>query len=207
MRGVSGQVVNPNAAGLSTRIAFLCIRARHVRPADPRLHRNPGHAVGGTAGLLDRLDASSQLSVTSRSSADRAVAPRVVAAGGDLQHSAHRGDRVAGLANSHEPEDFLGTVPVSRDNQAAAFARISRSVFNWRFSRRSRRSSSRSSLVSPLALSPSSRSACLIHVRIVQYEGSNSSASSCTLRPARASSTICRRNSGGYGGRVLRIAD
>ena len=68
--------------------------------------------------------------------------------------------------SSHEPEDFWGTVPVSRANQAAAFASISRSVFSWRLSRRSRRSSSRSSLVSPLALSPSSRSACLIHVRI-----------------------------------------
>src|ERR1700730_1626847 len=35
--------------------------------------------------------------------------------------------------------------------------------------------------------------------------GSNSRASSSGLRPARTRSTICRRNSGEYGGRVLGI--
>ena len=82
-----------------------------------------------------------------------------------------------------------------------------RSCFSWRFSFRSRRSSSRSAELSPSALRPSSRSASLTHSRIVQYDGSNSLASSATLRPARASSTICRRNSDGYGGLLLGIVD
>ena len=52
-------------------------------------------------------------------------APRVVPARGDSEHSGHRGDSKLGLIRSHEPVDLPGTVP--RANQAAAFAKISRS--------------------------------------------------------------------------------
>ena len=104
----------------------------------------------------------------------RTLSPRVVAAGGDVQHSAHRGDRVGGLIRSHELEDFSGTEPVSRANQAAAFARISRSCRSWRFSRRSRWSSFRSCVVRPSSRRPSSRSACSTQLRIVCADGSNS---------------------------------
>jgi hypothetical protein len=41
--------------------------------------------------------------------------------------------------------------------------------------------------------------------RIVQSDGSSSLASSDTLRPAGASSMICRQNSGGYGHLVFGI--
>ena len=47
-----------------------------------------------------------------------AIAPRVIAAGGDLQQTTHRGDRMAGLVHFDELEDPDGTEPVSRANQA-----------------------------------------------------------------------------------------
>jgi hypothetical protein len=50
---------------------------------------------------------------------------------------------------------------------------------------------------------PSSRSACLIQPWMVAAHGSNSLASASTLRPVRASSTICPLNSAGYGFLVL----
>ena len=62
----------------------------------------------------------------------------------------------------------------SRANQAAAFPRISRSSLSCLFSRRSSRSSRRSSVVSPSERSPSSRSSCSTHFRIVFAVGSNS---------------------------------
>jgi len=128
------------------------------------------------------------------------ASPRVVPAGGDIQQSAHRGHGVCGLVLLHELESFGGTELVSRANQAAAFDKISRSIFSCRFSRRSRRNSSRSAVVNPSALRPSSRSAWWTQFRIACADGSNSLASSSGVRPARTSSTICRRNSAGYGG-------
>ena len=47
--------------------------------------------------------------------------PRVVPAGGDTQHPAHRGHPMMSLIRPHELEDLPGTEPVSRANQAAAF--------------------------------------------------------------------------------------
>jgi hypothetical protein len=49
----------------------------------------------------------------------------MIAAGGDTQHAAHRGDWIVGLVIAHEPEPFGGIAFVSRANQAAAFERIS----------------------------------------------------------------------------------
>jgi hypothetical protein len=59
----------------------------------------------------------------------------------------------------------------------------------------------RSSVVSPSALFPWSRSACFIQLRMVGSIGSNSSANSAGVRPFRANSTIRSLNSCGYGGR------
>ena len=55
------------------------------------------------------------------------ASPRVVPAGGDAQHPAHRGHPMMGLIRLHVLEDFARTEPVSRANQAVAFASISRS--------------------------------------------------------------------------------
>src|SRR5207244_12372986 len=114
-------------------------------------------------------------------------------------HGALRGDRMHGLVAPHELESFGGIEPVSRANQAAAFFKISRSSRRTLFSRRSRRSSSRSSVVRPSWRWPSSRSAWATQLRIDCAVGSNFSASSSGFRPARTISTSRRLNSGGYG--------
>ncbi len=134
--------------------------------------------------------------------------PRVIARLGNAEHARHCGNRERGLVRAHEPEEPDGSVPVSRANQAAAFDRISRSSRNCLFSRRSPINSSRSAAVSAGAISsrrPSFRPAWATHARMEWPLGSNSRARSSGLRPARTRSTICRRNSGEYGGRVLGI--
>src|SRR5215467_1756609 len=72
--------------------------------------------------------------------------PRIVATGGDTQQPTHAGNRIVRLVIAHELKPLRGIVFVSRANQAAAFDRISRSSLSWRFSRRSRLSSSRSAV-------------------------------------------------------------
>src|SRR5262249_41117390 len=111
------------------------------------------------------------------------------------------------LVIAHELEPFRGIVFVSRANQAAAFDRISRSSLSWRFSRRSRLSSSRSAVVRPPSPRPALRSDCANQFLIDCAVGSNSRASSSGDRPARTSSTIWRRNSGGEAALVLPIVD
>ena len=83
-------------------------------------------------------------------------------------------------------------------NQAAAFARISRSICSRLFSRRRCASSSRSVVVNPPSPRPSSRSACLTQRLIAHGVGPNCRARSLSVRPARCSSTIWCRNSFGY---------
>ena len=63
--------------------------------------------------------------------------PYRVAARGDTQHTAHHGDQIAGPLRLHECEDPDGIESVSRANQSAALAKISRSKRSRRFSRRS----------------------------------------------------------------------
>src|SRR5213593_2618459 len=111
--------------------------------------------------VMDRSYPLLKLFVFSFSYADHPAAPRVVPAGGDFQHSAHRADREHGLVCTHEEEDFLDFLSVSCANQAAAFDRISRSSFSRAFSRRNRASSSRSSVFRPSLRVPSSSSVCL----------------------------------------------
>jgi hypothetical protein len=61
--------------------------------------------------------------------------------------------------------------------------------------------------ISPSLRRPSSRSACLTQFRIAPSEGSNSRANSPGVLPDRTNSTICRRDSGGYGSCALGIVD
>src|SRR5208282_5126175 len=167
---------------------------------------NARRAVGCARAFMNRLDTQAQFPIGTRSLRARPYTPRIVAAGGDSQHPAHRGNPVHGLIRTHELERRDGTEPVSVANQAAAFDKISRSSRSTRFSRLSRVSSSRSLLVSPSLRSPVSSCACLTHCRMLSTDGSNSRANSFSDRPARASSTIRRRYSAGYGGCVFGIA-
>ena len=115
--------------------------------------------------------------------------PRVVPTGGDAQQATLCGYRIVGLVRPHELVSSDGIEPASRANQAAAFANISRSRFNCRFSRRSRRISSRSWVVRPSASLPSSRSACFTSIDTL-YSRLKLPRHSPGLRPTRTNSTI-----------------
>ena len=165
--------------------------AAHRRALSGQLRVNPGRSVCPSAAFVNRPHARAQRLV--RGLACRALtgAPRVVPARGDSEDRAssrsernfggHRGDSKLGLIRSHEPVDLRGTVP--RANQAVAFAKISRSSRSRRFSRRRRRSSSRSAVLGPSPRRPSSRSPCTTQLRIACAVGSNSRDNSSGLRP------------------------
>jgi len=76
---------------------------------------------------MNRSDSLKENGILLCSSGWASHPPRVVPAGGDFQQTAHRGNRIAILVCTHELVDLGGTEPVSRANQAAAFAKISRS--------------------------------------------------------------------------------
>src|SRR5260370_37106591 len=156
---------------------------------------------------MNRAEARREFRVGARPRGGRPLTPRIVAAGGDGQHRAHRGNPVFGLIRVHELERRDGTEPVSVANQAATFESISRSSRSTRFSRRKRLSSSRSAVVSPSLRRPSSSPACLTHLRIALAEASNSRANCAIGRPEHANSMIRRRYSGAYGGWVLGMVD
>ena len=140
--------------------------AAHSVALSDEFGMDAGGAVGPARGAVDVTDAIEHCSVALGAGRRRPALPRVVPAGGDPQQPAHRGDRIEGPVGSHELEDPDGIEPVSRANQAAAFASISRSWRSRRFSRLSRRSSSRSALVKPSCERPSSRSAWPTQLRI-----------------------------------------
>src|ERR1700694_4730675 len=102
------------------------------------------------------------------------ASPTRSSAGGDTQQLAHGDDRVARLVIAHEPEPFAGIAFVSRANQAAAFESISRSSRSWRFSRRSRLSSSLSAVARPPSPRPALRADCATQFLIDCAVGSNS---------------------------------
>jgi len=126
--------------------------------------------IGSSRVLMDLPDSLGQHRVFLVSLRGRALAPCVVSTPADTEDSAHRADWKFSLMRIYEPEDFGGTSPFSRANQAVSqeflrIASISRSCFNSRSFLRNSRSSSCSSVDRPSALFPSSRSACLIQFR------------------------------------------
>ena len=89
-----------------------------------QLGMDPRHPIGASGSLVDGPDRAVQLLVALATIGTPTASPRVVPAGGDAQHSAHRGHPMMGLIRLHELEDLSGIVPVSRANQAAAFFNI-----------------------------------------------------------------------------------
>jgi hypothetical protein len=172
--------------------------ATHLDSSSRQFGVDARHTVGSARALMNRAHPQTQFRVRSGARRRWPLTPRVIPAGGDFQHSAHRRNLVHGLIRAHEFERRDCTEPVSVANQAAAFDSISRSSRNTRFSRRSRASSCRSSLLSPSSRRPASRSACATQLRIDCAVGSNSFARSSGLRPARTSSTIRCRYSDAY---------
>ena len=87
---------------------------------------------------------------------------------------------------------------------SGTFLRISRSIRSLAFSSLSRCSSSRSSPDSPPGRSPRSAFSSFSQLRSVTSEIPNDLASlRCGWSPSRARRIASRRNSSGYGGRVL----
>src|SRR5215469_4474730 len=156
-----------------------------------------GNPRGLPRETVNRRDLPRQRPICSLARAHRPIPPGIETAPRNLKQPAHHPHRMGGLVHLHEPEErFEG--PLSVANQAAAFARISRSSLSLRFSRRSRLSSSRSAVVSLPSPLPRSRASCWTHSEIVQAVGPNSRDSSAGFRPVRTRSTIWRLNSGVY---------
>ena len=159
---------------------------------------DPRSPVRPVAARMNLQDLPGQGRVLPRPAGRPSTAPRIVPARGETQQTAHRAHRIDRLVVAHEPEPPLGIDPLSRANQAVAFARMSRSSLTRRSSRFSSRTSLCSAVVSPSLRSPSSRSAYFTQRRIAVADGSNSFANRSALRPARTSSTIRALNSGAY---------
>ena len=121
--------------------------------------------VGPVALSVHTTNLANQRRVRDRPLRRRPRRPCVVARPRDLKHPAHRRDGVVRLLRLDEPKHRY-RVSFSLTKKAAAFFSISRSSRRTRFSRRSRLSSSRSSLLTPSAR-PASTSSRLSHVRSV----------------------------------------
>ena len=119
-RGHTHQASNTFASCAYARLAQFGMDARRT--------------VGTVGVLMDQADPAKKHSVLSGPPGDGSPEPDVVAAGGDIQQTAHPANGLGGLMRLYERED-PGGVSVSRANQAAAFARISRSILSCLFSR------------------------------------------------------------------------
>ena len=70
-------------------------------------------AVGGARVVMNLCDPRTQFGIGARLCARRSLEPRIIAAGGDGQRAAHRGNRMNGLVSPYECERRDGVAPVS----------------------------------------------------------------------------------------------
>jgi site-specific DNA recombinase len=178
--------------------------ASHSLPAAARLRDlrqlrvDPRSAIGPTAARVNLTNARRQRSVGYRTRGGRTFPPGVVAAARHAERPTQERDWEVGLLRLDEAKHRYRSGSLSLAKKAAAFFRRSRSIRSPRFSVRSRRSSSRSAVVSPSLRRPASRSAWRTQLRITWPEPPRSSASWSGLRPpSRTRRTASARNSGG----------
>ena len=88
---------------------------------------NTRRAISSMRPGVDRADATRQIGVGARPSRSWSAPPGVIARGRNLQDAGHCANGIQGLAPPHEPVNPFGRALLSRANQAAAFARMSRS--------------------------------------------------------------------------------
>ena len=149
VRAIGHEVATDEIAG---GMMILRLPRRHWRasaPADARdpcrshqpgnpLAANRGHrssawamnarrAIGSMRSSVDRADMTRQIGVGGRPSRSWSVPPGVIARGRHLQDAGHCTNGIHGLVRAHEPVNPFGLALLSRANQAAAFARMSRS--------------------------------------------------------------------------------
>src|SRR5262245_53530776 len=135
-----------------TRAAF----APTSRPRCSKLRLDPRDTVRTTTRLMNLADLRTQPYVALGTGREGAFAPGPIATGGDPQHTAEGHDGRGGLLAFDELVCCHRSAPVSCAKKAAAFFKISRSSRKIRFSRRTRRRSSCSSLGRPSVRWPSS---------------------------------------------------
>src|SRR5262252_7351684 len=141
---------------------------------------NPRAAIALPALGMDRRDLEAQPFVRLRPGRHRARLPGVEARPRHLERPAQQPDREAGLLRGDEREPHA----CSFAKKAVAFFRMSRSIRSVRFSRRSRPSSSRSSVVSaPVGPRPASTSPCRTQLRSAVSVRSSSRATVATDFP------------------------
>jgi hypothetical protein len=158
-------------------------------------------AIAAPGHLMDGHDLLGQLRVASPTltRVGLALAPLIEPRRRDAEDATQHGDGVVGLLHLDELEAQLGRWPFSVAKKAAAFPRISFSMRNTRFSRRSLTSSTRSSLVRP-SRRPSSTSDRASQLRR-QLSLMPRSLAIWPIDevPSRANSMARWRNSGGCG--------
>src|SRR5512143_1122594 len=101
--------------------------AADADPFGQQLGVNPGHSIGAAGAFMDEPDTGQPWLIGLLSRRRRTLAPGIEAARGDTQQPAHQCNGILGLSRPHELEPVSGIAPVSRANQAAAVAKISRS--------------------------------------------------------------------------------
>ena len=145
---------------------------------------NARAAVDLAAALVRRADEHRQPKIVLRPQRGRPLAPGVITCGRDLEGTAEDPDRVVRLLRVDEAEPKCWSFA----KKAAAGSRISRSIGSSRFSLRSRASSSRSTVVSPVLPWVRSARARSTHVRSADSVRSRSRATCRMVLPSSSTS-------------------
>ena len=127
------------------------LQSNHAFPAHPvpllaQVAVDAGTTIRTATRLMGGTNQHPELPVLLRTRRGRSPRPRIEPAAGHLEHLTEVRNRHRGLLRLDERESYS----LSFAKKAAAFFRTSRSTRNRRFSFRSRRNSSRSSLVNPV---------------------------------------------------------
>ena len=85
----------------------------HVNPFLGQFGMDTRCAIGAFGASVDFFDPLGQGLIFLRPPGGRPLQPRIIPAGGDFQHSAHRGDRILLLVRFHELKDLSGIETVS----------------------------------------------------------------------------------------------
>ena len=96
-------------------------------PIGLQLGVNTRRAISSMRSSVDRADMTRQVGIGGRPSRSWSAPPSVIARGRNLQDVGHCANGIHRLVRAHEPVNPFGLALLSRANQAAAFAKMSRS--------------------------------------------------------------------------------
>ena len=115
-------------AGLSHETSHTLAADPHALLEEPFSH--PGHAIGLAGIPLNMADALGHHCIGDTSLRRGTHSPCITPTGRDTEHTANGSHREVGLVRHHQSEDFADVALLRQENQAVAFARISRSHLN-----------------------------------------------------------------------------